>query len=147
MASQSIPLKQQNPGAAPLPQQMASGLTGYDQNGTRLSNEQFLQWSQNPQNFGSDANTTVYPARAAQDPALNSTQLTRRAGPTYNNPGTTFPGAWTGDVAPTIEKPHEDGQAENENDIEALERRAQVAMKEAHAKRKQIPPFVQKLSK
>ncbi|KAI9792275.1 MAG: stress-responsive transcription factor hsf1 [Peltula sp. TS41687] len=44
-----------------------------------------------------------------------------------------------------------DGQVENgysngDDDIEALERRAAIAKREAQAKRKQIPPFIQKLS-
>ena len=33
------------------------------------------------------------------------------------------------------------------DDIEDLERKAQIAKKDAQAKRKQIPPFVQKLSR
>ena len=33
------------------------------------------------------------------------------------------------------------------DDIEALEQRAQVAKREAQARRKQIPPFVQKLNR
>jgi heat shock transcription factor len=37
-------------------------------------------------------------------------------------------------------------EAGDEN-IEALEQKAQVAKREAQAKRKQIPPFVQKLSR
>ena len=45
-----------------------------------------------------------------------------------------------------------DGQGENgygndEDNIDDLERRAQVAKREAQAKRKSIPPFVQKLSR
>jgi heat shock transcription factor, other eukaryote len=33
------------------------------------------------------------------------------------------------------------------DDIEELERQAQIAKREAQAKRKQIPPFVQKLNR
>jgi heat shock transcription factor len=43
---------------------------------------------------------------------------------------------------------HPSNGAVDENDnIEALEERARRAKKEAQAKRKQIPPFVQKLSR
>lgn len=39
------------------------------------------------------------------------------------------------------------GPYENEDDDEELERKAVIAKKDAQSKRKQIPPFVQKLSR
>lgn len=41
---------------------------------------------------------------------------------------------------------HDENVTQDDN-IEELEERAQKAKREAHAKRKQIPPFVQKLSR
>ena len=41
----------------------------------------------------------------------------------------------------------ENGQADDDDDIDALERRATIAKREAQAKNKKIPPFVQKLSR
>ena len=41
----------------------------------------------------------------------------------------------------------ENGYSINDDNIDALERRAVIAKREAQAKRKQIPPFIQKLSR
>lgn len=54
---------------------------------------------------------------------------------------------WGEQDAAQLESPAENSYGNEEHDIEALERRAQLAKRDAQAKRKQIPPFVQKLSR
>lgn len=153
MASQSVSRKRPAPGAAPVTyQQPQQALPGYAPAGSQLSNDQFLQWGQNLQTGNSTPQneTTAYNSQSLGDP--NSLQpggqLTRRTGDQQlmsrhgnypdsngmqwlepsNGSAQSIDGAW-GD------------------DLSELERRAQIAKKDAQAKRKQIPPFVQKLSR
>jgi heat shock transcription factor len=80
---------------------------------------------------------------AALNPALASSQLVRR-NPNQQlvsrpQPSWQDPGGNTGQVG--------EGTWPPMDEEEDLEQRAQAAKKEAQAKRKQIPPFVQKLSR
>jgi heat shock transcription factor, other eukaryote len=115
--------------------------------GAGLSDDQFLQWGQDPQvqNAYQDAsnyamNSNSYVANAQQP----SNQLTRRppmsqvvTRPRFENPT----------VQPWIEEPNSALDGAWADDIQDLEQKAQVAKKDAQAKRKQIPPFVQKLNR
>ncbi|KIW12095.1 hypothetical protein PV08_09369 [Exophiala spinifera] len=151
MASQGFSRKRPAPGADPFPPQMQNPTPAYTEGigGHDLSNDEFFQWGQtgqpavpyNDSNYAMNANT--FPQAAPQP--QTSTQLTRRpmtqlaapAHPRIDQDAS----AWM-DNANT---PH--GQdAEWADDIAVLEARAQVAKREAQAKRKQIPPFVQKLN-
>jgi len=150
MASQGVSRKRPAPGADPIPfpPQMPNPTPAYNDGlGQNLSNDEFFQWGQtgqtapayNDNNFALNAN--AYPQVNAQP----STQLTRRP--------------MTHLAAPVRTRMSEDGSAwidpsgaqamdsAWEDDISALEARAQVAKRDAQAKRKQIPPFVQKLNR
>jgi heat shock transcription factor len=81
---------------------------------------------------------------------LQSTQLARRplnrqqlvpTGQRYDNTVDT----WLGDDP--MQDPQQGNGMEESDNIELLEEKAAVAKREAQAKRKQIPPFVQKLSR
>ncbi|KIW90666.1 uncharacterized protein Z519_08449 [Cladophialophora bantiana CBS 173.52] len=156
MSSQGFSRKRSAPGADPVsyPTQMQNAVPAFNDGlGQQLSNDQFLQWGQtgqpvagssyNDASFGMNAN--AYPASSPQNVPQPSNQLTRRP---------------IAQLASRLPRPSEDGNAwmehpnggvhtanpEWEDDIAELEARAQVAKREAQQKRKQIPPFVQKLN-
>ncbi|OAL38202.1 hypothetical protein AYO20_02654 [Fonsecaea nubica] len=156
MASQGFSRKRPAPGADPVPYpaQMQNAAPTYNDGlGPQLSNDQFLQWGQtgqpvsgpsyNETSFGLNANT--YPAGNPQPVPQPSNQIARRP---------------MAQLASRVPRPSEDGNSwtehpnggshptnpEWEDDIAELEARAQIAKREAQAKRKQIPPFVQKLN-
>jgi heat shock transcription factor len=123
---------------------------------SQLSNDQFLQWGQNPPpnvvntSFvdPSAYNTAAYASN--QDltgpAASTSNQLTRRPPPNQlvsRNRGY--------EQAPATYSDNAAGPGTGEGvwgeSIEELYNRARAAKREAQAKRKQIPPFVQKLSR
>jgi heat shock transcription factor len=68
-------------------------------------------------------------------------QTTQRS--TYDNSGDLW-GQFGDD--PILDPQNANGMMENDN-VELLEERAAVAKRDAQSKRKQIPPFVQKLSR
>jgi heat shock transcription factor len=123
----------------------------------QFTNEQMLKWSQ----AGDATNyTDPFAMNSYMSPApttftqqalpLQSTQLTRRpmnqqmvAMPrrAYNDPNDPWP-SFNDDLL----DPNVNGVEETDN-IEILEEKALIAKREAQAKRKQIPPFVQKLSR
>lgn len=137
--------------------------------GSQLPNAEFLRWTQNPENqnfpdpaqgfnmniFGTNGlpqTTTGFdhplPAQA------HSTQLARR--PNINNnrqlvPPRTYDtsgDAWGPFGDDTMMDSQNGHGVDGENDdIEALEEKAAIAKRDAQSKRKQIPPFVQKLSR
>lgn len=82
-----------------------------------------------------------------------STQLARRpninnnrqlvAPRTYDNSGDAWPFGDDG----MMDSQNGHGASGENDDIEALEEKAAVAKRDAQSKRKQIPPFVQKLSR
>ena len=130
---------------------------------SQVSNDEFLRWSQGPENVGypdpSTFNMNNYGAtgmsQATYDPSVpaTSTQLARRPvnrqlmptgqRATYDN--TADPWGQFGDDS-ILDPQHAGGMEETDN-IEVLEEKATAAKREAQAKRKQIPPFVQKLSR
>lgn len=132
---------------------------------SQLSNADFLRWSQGAENpnFGGDAggfNMNNFGGSAGlsqpqYDSSLPtpSTQLARRPlnrqlvptaqRSTYDN--SVDPWGQFGDE-PMMDQPGSNGAMEDSDSIERLEEKAAVAKREAQSKRKQIPPFVQKLS-
>jgi heat shock transcription factor len=151
--------KRPAPGTAPAAHpQMGGAVPNYANPGSQLSNDQFLQWGQNPASnaintaalneAASTYNQQVY--QANQDiSAAASNQLARRQQTSqqlvsrnrgYEQAPTVYP-----DHNATVGPPGESG-AWGES-LEELYQRAQVAKRESQAKRKQIPPFVQKLSR
>ena len=121
----------------------------YSQNiGQPLSDDQFLQWGQsaqvpNPQGY---QDASVYGANPSNFAANNnqpSNQLTRR--PPMSQV-VTRPRYESASVQPWVEEPNSATESAWADDINDLELKAQAAKKDAQAKRKQIPPFVQKLN-
>ncbi|KFY68514.1 hypothetical protein V498_10620, partial [Pseudogymnoascus sp. VKM F-4517 (FW-2822)] len=125
------------------------------------ANEQYMRWNQAAtdnavfpdMNFGMAPYGTngVSNAPFQQAVPAQSTQLARRPVnqqlvPTASRTQFDNPNEW-GLTAEDMFDPNAQmgGHAENDS-IERLEERAQVAKREAQAKRKQIPPFVQKLN-
>ncbi|KAI9647234.1 Heat shock transcription factor [Ciborinia camelliae] len=136
--------------------------------GSQLPNAEFLRWSQNPetQNFAdatSGYNMNIFGSNGLPQtttafdhpvtPQAHSTQLTRRpninnnrqlVGPrTYDSTGDGW-GSFGDDTM--MDSQNGNGTSGENDDIEALEEKAAVAKRDAQSKRKQIPPFVQKLS-
>ncbi|CAD6443685.1 bdeb639e-b901-47fc-bafd-85ef5bae42f9 [Sclerotinia trifoliorum] len=135
--------------------------------GSQLPNADFLRWNQNPdtQNFADPTSNNYLNIFGANglpqtttgfDHPINtqphSTQLARRpninnnrqlvAQRTYDNTGDPWP--YGDDTIMDSQNGH--GPNGENDDIEALEEKAAVAKRDAQSKRKQIPPFVQKLS-
>ena len=130
----------------------------YNANSAQVPNEQFLNWNQGNSingmesypdpsgNFSPNLYNSMIPSQNAPDA---SNQLTRRAlgqqviaRGVYNGAGNE---TWNGTADDFPQVVREEGW--NNNDDEALAQRALVAKREAQAKRKSIPPFVQKLSR
>ncbi|PQE29858.1 heat shock factor protein [Rutstroemia sp. NJR-2017a WRK4] len=136
--------------------------------GSQLSNADFLRWAQNPDNqsytdpstfnvstaFGTNGlpqtstafdqpiTTPSHSTQLARRPHNTNRQLVQSAQRTFDTSGDLW--AQFGDEA-MMDAQNGQGSGEND-DIEALEEKAAIAKREAQAKRKQIPPFVQKLS-
>lgn len=125
-------------------------LLGYNQNAENTGFQDPMMY--NLGNFEPDPN-------AAQQPQLNqptsgvSTQLARRPinrqlSQTGTNPSydaTADP--WGQFVDDSMHNPQHANPGMETDNIELLEERATMAKRDAQAKRKQIPPFVQKLSR
>ena len=167
MSSQSVSRKRAaagaiNPQLGPVP-----NIAAAPNSGSQLTNDQFLQWGQNPANAFPNATNSyagpvgvgatapsLPPAAAAQNNAASSTpilpasnQLARRQpinqASVSRNRGYELPST----------NEAEAGHSGNQNapgwgeSLVRLYERAAVAKKDAQEKRKQIPPFVQKLSR
>lgn len=158
--------KRAAPGAEPtIPQQSPmQGLMDYDT--ANLGNDQLFNWSDpNVMNNMS----TAFPDNSTYDPNLYTTfngsaqqqnaqggnsnqtsnqlvrrntnhQLAARNGQQVQDP-------WEQDFAMTAGQGQQPGWENADDDEEELEQKALIAKREAQAKRKQIPPFVQKLSR
>ncbi|KAK2735032.1 stress-responsive transcription factor hsf1 [Myotisia sp. PD_48] len=111
-----------------------------------MSNDQFLQkWGQNPStNVNQPAvNTNII---SAPDRPDASNQLTRRIGNQLISRGNPAAQSLLPLIDQSVARPPEPGSEDvGETDAEMMER-ALAVKKEAQAKRKQIPPFIQKLS-
>lgn len=157
--------KRPAPGASPVqqaqqqPQQQQPAELDLKSEASQMATDQYLQWHQqhlaNPAtsypDAANDLTTNLFnalnQATPAPPPAV-SNQLARRPATHHLVPRTAF--ANTGDDSwPIIPEdgmqPPQDQAWRNSND--ELEREAQIARRDTQAKRKQIPPFVQKLSR
>ncbi|KAK5797353.1 hypothetical protein VI817_003644 [Penicillium citrinum] len=156
MSSPGMTRKRPAPGTAPAAHAQMGTIPNYANPGSQLSNDQFLQWGQNPSanaiNTSSLNDSSAYTQQAYQAPqdipAVTSNQLTRRQQPSQQlvsrNRGY--------EQAPTVYPDHNATVGPGESgawgeSLEELYQRAQVAKRDSQAKRKQIPPFVQKLSR
>lgn len=151
--------KRPAPGTTPTGHTQMGAVPNYSSSnpGSQLSNDQFLQWGQNPAtdagNPSSFADPSTYnPAAYATSQELSapgaasSNQIARRQAANQlvsRNRGY--------EQAPTVYQEN-NGQGGGESgawgeSLEELYRRALAAKRDSQAKRKQIPPFVQKLSR
>lgn len=153
MASHGVSRKRPAPGASPIAHQQMQSLPNFPgAPPQQLSNDQFLQWGQNPppnqnqQYPDIEAYNTA--AHGANPPPTHPTsnQLARRSAshlagrlPQYGDPNPAQAPEQSGGNAG-----EKDASRPRTNEAD-LEQRAQIAKKEAQVKRKQIPPFVQKL--
>lgn len=118
--------------------------------GNQLSNDQFLQWGQNP----STMMNASFPDVGAYNPAAFSSNqdihpsatapghITRRQPQSQlinRNRGYAQP------PAPYVDHSGGNGGGAWEENMDELYKRATAAKMDAQARRKQIPPFVQKL--
>jgi hypothetical protein len=152
MSAQGISRKRPAPGSVPIGQQPLQPLPQYPTASPQLSDDQFLRWGQNPQANGaassypdpSDFNNPTYSSN--QTNSMPSNQLTRRPTNQLANRGKPYSdsgGTWVDpNQGPT--DPVDGSWTEKDED---LEQKAQLAKRDAMSKRKQIPPFVQKLAR
>lgn len=174
MASQGFSRKRPAPGADPVPfaSPIPATLPGFNDGlGPTLSNDDFFQWGQtgqsgvpyNDNTFAINGNAFPQPVPQPQpqpqvqpqpQPPVQvqvqpqpSNQLARRPinqlathRGRISEDSTTWGDSLNG--VPTAREADWD-----DDDIAELEARAQIAKREAQAKRKQIPPFVQKLNR
>ncbi|GAD92100.1 heat shock transcription factor [Paecilomyces variotii No. 5] len=144
--------KRPAPGASPAMHPSMAPISNYSPNqGPQLSNDQFLQWGQsasptavNPSVFP-DMNSYNAGYLSPQDGAATpTTQLTRR--PMSQIVSRTR--SYDQSQSPMID--HNGNHVTDAGgwgeSLPELQQRALIAKREAQAKRKQIPPFVQKLS-
>lgn len=130
---------------------------------SQVSNPELLRWNQQPENtaFSDPAfNMNNYSTNGLsqapfdQSAPASSTQLTRRpinrqlvsTGQRTAFDTSDIPWGQFGDES-MLDAQHANGALEENDNIELLEERAQMAKRDAQSKRKQIPPFVQKLSR
>ncbi|KAI0972935.1 hypothetical protein F4678DRAFT_459791 [Xylaria arbuscula] len=151
----SNPRKRAAPGSIPIPQQVPQQMP--QQYNTP---EQMLRWNgNNAGNFADNASNSintygmVAPTQGqfTQGAAPPSNALARRTGnnalvasnrtfsPQPNDP-------WPGFADDSLLSAQVNGSVDEHDNVELLEEKAQRAKREAQAKRKQIPPFVQKLN-
>lgn len=159
MSSQGMTRKRPAPGTSPAVHPQMGTVPNYSSPNpnSQLSNDQFLQWGQNP------AVNAVNASSYAENPAFhqgninpqdvpaaataNNSQLARRQQANQlvsRNRGY--------EQAPVAYSEHNPSGNPGESgawgeSLEELYARAQAAKRESQAKRKQIPPFVQKLSR
>jgi heat shock transcription factor, other eukaryote len=150
--------KRPAPGTSPLIQHQQQSSTSLNIGALQMSTDQNLQWHQpDMTNAGAsypDSSSTfasnMYTGRAQQNalPTTASTQVARRAIDHHLVPRATYSNG-VEDSWPLLP---EDGLPQSQdptwlNTTDDLEQKAQIARRDTQAKRKQIPPFVQKLSR
>ena len=145
--------KRPAPGASPMQSPQNQNFSAVNHNGTTTTTmtDPYVQWPpQNPATYPdpSDAfGSNLYTSAGGLPTPPQSNQLTRRSmgqqimsRPGYNDA--------TAEGWPVVEgnavQASADGWINGDDD---LNRRAETAKRETQAKRKQIPPFVQKLSR
>ncbi|KAL4747349.1 hypothetical protein BDW72DRAFT_183004 [Aspergillus terricola var. indicus] len=156
MSSQGITRKRPAPGTSPAIHPQLGQLPNYPPtSGSPLSNDQFLQWGQNPSpNTVAPAsfpdtntyNTGALPASAhdiSGVPTANNQVARRTPSNQIVNRSRSYEQAPAPLSDPSNVPSEPGGWSES---LEELYKRALAAKREAQAKRKQIPPFVQKLS-
>lgn len=156
------PRKRPAPASPPQQEpQMQQQFTASNQ----MSNTDFLRWSQGSDNTSYPTDPAAfkmnnYGAAAVSNPQYDSsipassTQLARRPvnrqlvataqRTAYDSSGD--PWGQFGDDS-VLDPQNSSGRMEENDNIELLEERAAIAKRDAQSKRKQIPPFVQKLSR
>jgi heat shock transcription factor len=153
MAAQGLSRKRPAPGTSPasFQQQLQSAANSYNAAPIpQLSDEQFLQLGYNAQQPSSFGDTSTYNNSAdnfSANSAQASNQLARRTINQLANRGRSYNDS---NGLQWVDSASGGGQQLDSawnDDIEALEKKAQQAKKIAQEKRKQIPPFVQKLSR
>jgi heat shock transcription factor, other eukaryote len=156
------PRKRPAPGSAPAVQTPQMQQQAY----TAPTQADFLRWGQGADNTGYSepattynmnsygGNTAMSQAQYDQPIGAPSTQLARRPinrqlVPTAQRMTQDASGDWGGQFGDDsiLDPQGANGLMEENDNIELLEERAAVAKREATSKRKQIPPFVQKLSR
>lgn len=155
MASQGLSRKRPAPGTSPTPYQgtyrppSPAAMGSYGGLDPQVSNDQFLQFGyqpplESPQVSYNDS-SIPQPTNHRTDTGGGSNQLARRPAnqvvPRDGSRGDSNDVNWT-----------EQGNGQRlegawGDDIDDLKQRAQVAKREAQSKRKQIPPFIQKLAR
>ncbi|EXJ91892.1 hypothetical protein A1O3_00442 [Capronia epimyces CBS 606.96] len=156
MTSQGFSRKRPAPGADPIPftSPLPTTIPAFNDGlGPSLSNDDFFHWGQtgqpaapyNDNTYAINGNAFVQPTQLPQSLPQPSNQLARRPVAQLAARGRISEdnNAWV-DTANGDSHPAEADWAND--DIAELEARAQIAKREAQAKRKQIPPFVQKLN-
>ncbi|KAK1139454.1 Heat shock transcription factor [Aspergillus melleus] len=163
MSPQGINRKRPAPGASPAVHPQLGPINYPSNSGSQLSNDQFLQWGQNPaSNVVNPSYPDANPYNAAayssnQDaPASTATasnQLTRRQPqpqpqpPNQNQQLVSRNRGYEQSPTSVPESGNNPGESGGWGEsLDELYQRALVAKRDAQAKRKQIPPFVQKLS-
>ncbi|KAK2877839.1 hypothetical protein FQN49_001132 [Arthroderma sp. PD_2] len=152
MSSQSLSRKRAAPGATPLAHQQMPPLPNFPIASSQLSNDQFLQqWAPNPASSGvnqSNLNTNTFSAGDDSTGQQISNQLTRR--PTGNNQLISRARMSDQNLIPIMDqnaiRTNEPGSSGTGETEAMMRHRAARAKKEAQVKRKQIPPFIQKLT-
>lgn len=155
MSSQGMTRKRPAPGTAPVVHPQLGAVPNFPSNpGSQLSNDQFLQWGQNTSANAMNAsfpdpslNTVGYTTNQDIPAAAGSNQLARRQAPNQlvsRNRGYEQPPTQYTDHGANPQTGESGAWGES---LEQLYQRALTAKREAQSKRKQIPPFVQKLSR
>ncbi|QSS62970.1 heat shock transcription factor [Histoplasma capsulatum] len=147
MTSPDVSRKRPAPGASPIARQHIGPAD------LQLSNDQFVQWAQSSPTHseppaalgGSQQYSSAVPKPVDVDSLQASNQLTRRPGNQLVSRAQLHDQNAISLMDPT--RPRTDSRGDPDTETEAeLAKRALLAKKDAQAKRKQIPPFVQKLS-
>jgi heat shock transcription factor, other eukaryote len=153
MASQGLSKKRPAPGTSPAPYQNSyqpqPEVTSYAGLDPHASNDQFLQFGYQPPAENAQAsyseNSLQNQPSHSNEARASSNQLARRPAnqmiPRDRGRADSSDPQWTEQA----DGPRPEG-AWGDN-LDTLRQRAQVAKREAQSKRKQIPPFVQKLAR
>ena len=144
--------KRPAPGTSPMqsPQRQDFAAVNHNGSSTTTMAEPYVQWpQQNSVSYSDPTNnfgTSLYNG-AHGLPASSSNQLARRPPGQQIVPRTNYNDA-TSDTWPLIQDSSIQASADGwVGDDDDLNRKAEIAKRETQAKRKQIPPFVQKLSR
>lgn len=152
MASQGVSRKRPAPGTSPMIHQQIHSIPNFPIPDSQLSNDQFLQWGQNAPAAPNPPHPDVDPYPPVSYPGnieglQPSNQLTRRPGNQLVTRGRLHDPNLPSMIDQGGVRSNGQGDTALVESEADLEQRALLAKKDAQAKRKQIPPFVQKLSR